>query len=454
MNPLGPSSPGSLSHLFVTMQRMFDQDLAGEPQGEGGGGLSDAEVLLGSCATAVHAASTVAARIAPKGLDVGVLSGVTLQIEATRRMLDAAEAHLLVELDDREGLDKRLGITTSRWLAREAGVPSGVARQRLSVARKLRDVLPEVDAALVEDRISWDHARVIADAVNDRNVDLLRPLLGDVIDAAGSTVFGRWRRETQALASLLDADGPHDPANDLARDVLKLSESDDLTLIRAELTAESALTVSQALQDIADELFRQWTRDCGVCPDLEMPTRPMLLGQALVEMARRSQAVPVGDSRPPKVEVTLVIHQDHPDLVVDPCGSPFPAAALPVFLCDPTIHAVLLDSCGLPVSIGRSSRVPTLAHRRALAVRDGGCTFPGCEARIAWTDAHHVRPWGRHGPSDLDNFASLCRRHHGVAHRRGWTMVLEADGWTRWTTPGGRTFRGQQHQRTRAGPDR
>jgi hypothetical protein len=50
----------------------------------------------------------------------------------------------------------------------------------------------------------------------------------------------------------------------------------------------------------------------------------------------------------------------------------------------------------------------------------------------------------------------LCRRHHRVAHRRHWTLTLTHDGWTRWTTPAGRTFWGQRHQHTRtrqrAGP--
>jgi hypothetical protein len=125
---------------------------------------------------------------------------------------------------------------------------------------------------------------------------------------------------------------------------------------------------------------------------------------------------------------------------------------LPTFLCDPTIYTALVDSLGLPVDMGRDARVATPAQRRALALRDGGCTFPGCDARVAWTDAHHVKFWSKDGPSDLGNFVLLCRRHHTVAHRRGWSLLLEPDGWTRWTTPTGRTFTGQRNQRTRDGP--
>ena len=255
--------------------------------------------VLTSCAHAARLAVEATARIDVSGADVETLHDLVLDLERARTQLDATCAHALVELDDHDGLDKAIGISTSRWLAREAGLPAGVARQRLAVARKLRDQLPEVDEALVAGRISWDHARVIADAVNERNVDLLLPLLGDVLESAECTVFGRWRRDTRLLAQLLDADGSHDPADDLARNVLRLSESDDLSLIRAELTAENALTVIHALNSVADELFRRWSHDCSANPELKMPTRPMLLAQALVEVCRRAQAVLVGDSRPP-----------------------------------------------------------------------------------------------------------------------------------------------------------
>ena len=100
------------------------------------------------------------------------------------------------------------GLSTSKWLARRAALPVGAARQRLAVAHRLA-ALPSVDAALTDGRIGYDHARVLTDVINDRNVDAITPVLDDLIDAAAGTVFGRWRADVTALAALLDPDGSH-----------------------------------------------------------------------------------------------------------------------------------------------------------------------------------------------------------------------------------------------------
>ena len=411
------------------------------------------EQVLSACVSAVGLALETTSQLDLTHADGVALRRTILALEQARTALDATCGHALVELDDQRAPLNAMGMPTSKWLAREAGLPPGVAKQRLAMARKLRDELPELDDALVAGQVSFEQARVIADAVNERNITVMRPLLGQIIDDAATTTFHRWRRDTQALGRLLDADGPHDPSDDWARNVLRLSDSDDLSLLKAELCGDAAVAVSQGLNRVADELFLAWTKDCAANPELQMPTRPMLLAQALVELVRRGQSVPVGDSRPPQVDVTLVMNENSPLIVTDPCGSPFPASTLPVFLCDPHLHTVLIDSLGLPVNVGRDTRIANATQRRALAVRDGGCTFPGCDARIAWTDAHHTRHWHRdRGPSDLDNFALVCRRHHGVAHRTGWNVTLQPDGWTLWTTPTGRTFSGQQHHRQRTDP--
>jgi hypothetical protein len=81
-----------------------------------------------------------------------------------------------------------------------------------------------------------------------------------------------------------------------------------------------------------------------------------------------------------------------------------------------------------PLEVGRTSRVVQAAQRTALAVRDGGCIFPGCHRPLAWCEAHHLRHWLHGGPTDLANLALLCRAHHRAVHEGGWRLVRQPDG--------------------------
>jgi hypothetical protein len=109
--------------------------------------------------------------------------------------------------------------------------------------------------------------------------------------------------------------------------------------------------------------------------------------------------------------------------------------------------ALVVDSLGVPLDLGRSVRFAARDQRRALAARDGGCVFPGCGAPASWTDAHHVVRFSDGGSTDLSNLASLCRHHHGVVHRRGWSMAATEGQRFTFTTPRGLVLDSQRHGR-------
>jgi hypothetical protein len=81
-----------------------------------------------------------------------------------------------------------------------------------------------------------------------------------------------------------------------------------------------------------------------------------------------------------------------------------------------------------PLDVGRTSRVVTPAQRHALAVRDGGCVFPGCSRPLVWCEAHHLWHWLDGGPTDLDNLVLLCRAHHRAVHEGRWRLTRNPDG--------------------------
>ncbi|MFK5646763.1 DUF222 domain-containing protein [Ornithinimicrobium sp. LYQ121] len=98
--------------------------------------------------------------------------------------------------------------------------------------------------------------------------------------------------------------------------------------------------------------------------------------------------------------------------------------------CEADIVPMVLGGAGEILDQGRSRRLVTPGQRVRLAVRDGGCTIPGCTVPATWCDAHHVVPWSHGGRSDLSNYALLCPRHHTWVHEKGRTATVSASGVT------------------------
>ncbi|GAA1179509.1 hypothetical protein GCM10009584_21770 [Ornithinimicrobium humiphilum] len=86
------------------------------------------------------------------------------------------------------------------------------------------------------------------------------------------------------------------------------------------------------------------------------------------------------------------------------------------FACLGDVTPVVLGPLGEPLDLGRTRRLATPGQVKALYVRDGTCTYPGCSVPGTWCDAHHLVWWSRGGGTDLTNLALLCSRHHTLVH--------------------------------------
>ncbi|GAA3957924.1 HNH endonuclease signature motif containing protein [Gordonia caeni] len=107
---------------------------------------------------------------------------------------------------------------------------------------------------------------------------------------------------------------------------------------------------------------------------------------------------------------------------------PVSARTAELVMCDASVCAALIDGEGVPLSVGRDNRLFPVGIRKALAIRDRGCAFPGCGAAVGWCDAHHVEHWEHGGDTCLGNGVLLCRRHHTLIHHSGWEVFIERDG--------------------------
>nr|WP_241246065.1 HNH endonuclease signature motif containing protein [Microbacterium sp. 4R-513] len=107
-------------------------------------------------------------------------------------------------------------------------------------------------------------------------------------------------------------------------------------------------------------------------------------------------------------------------------GDALPGPVIDRSLCSIGSVRVTVDSFGNPLDVGREQRLYTPRQRTALAVRDGGCMFPGCTVPASYCEAHHCDHWWEHlGRTDIDRGILLCRFHHMLLHNRGWRIARD-----------------------------
>jgi hypothetical protein len=95
-------------------------------------------------------------------------------------------------------------------------------------------------------------------------------------------------------------------------------------------------------------------------------------------------------------------------------------------------------SVSLPLDVGAVTDTIPVHLRRAVAVRDRHCRFPGCDQPAAACQPHHIIPRARGGPTCLANLLLACTFHHLIAiHRWGWGIALHPDGTVTATSPDG-----------------
>ncbi|TAP42964.1 HNH endonuclease signature motif containing protein [Arthrobacter sp. S39] len=128
---------------------------------------------------------------------------------------------------------------------------------------------------------------------------------------------------------------------------------------------------------------------------------------------------------------------------------PIPASMARQLVADgaSSFRRVLIDPRdGAPLEIGRESyRIPS-AMRQWLRLRDGKCSFPGCNNQSLDNETDHILAWADGGTTGISNLGSLCRKHHRLKHSTAWTpteaSTNEPPGWT---SPTGRHYQSEHH---------
>ena len=321
------------------------------------------------------------------------------RIAETATQLDAATHRLLTDIrifDQQEGWGRQGALSCAHWLGWRCGIALGAAREKVRVAHALGG-LPLIDDALRLAQISFSKVRAMTRIATPENEAQLVEL------ARHSTAA-----QLERICRLTRGTQPRDPAHAAER-YLRVRDTED-GMVRIEI---------QLRPDEAARLLK-------VC-DVSAGTRI----DGLVTMA---EATLRGD-QPERPPVEVLVHIDAATLVGQEERAGISAETARRLLCDSGIVPVLTDAQGTPLDVGRKSRSIPTALRRALAVRDRGCRFPGC-THTRYVDAHHVRHWVAGGETSLANTLLLCGHHHTLVHEGGFRVVVDGTR-TRFLDPAG-----------------
>jgi len=349
------------------------------------------------------------------------LAGLRQLVDATEAVFSAALQRFDVHGDAEVLHGAR---STSAWLQGGLHLAPGDASERVRIARGSRAHLCRPITALANGAITYDQVRTIDRSVRDLPEGSRDAAVELLTELAGWVDTGRLRAAGRALRHTVDPEGGQAEARaQFERRYLHLSPLlDGMTALDGLLDGEGTAVLTSALApflvptDPADDRSSAQRRADG-----------------LVDLARTAVAagdLPVLSGSQVHLDVLVPLDRllgdpsARPAMVDHPVGGRMPVGdeTLRRWACDAAVARIVLGPGSVPLDVGRDRRLFSPAQRRALAVRDGGCRFPGCGRAARYTDAHHVTPWADGGRTDQANAVLLCRFHHRLVHEGGWSI--------------------------------
>ena len=322
------------------------------------------------------------------------------------------------------------------WLTVACGFSRRNAKRWSSTAAQLL-VLPVTAAAWRDGSLSSGQVEAIVGHVNDET----RPRFAEMETAIVPTIVGLSVADTRVVmrtwAAHAQAVVDHDKKTKGFDAVSHAHFSfllNGTARLDADLNDHDAAIIHEALR-----LARR--DDCpGEFRDNAMSTADALVDICQWYMSERDHKPSTGRNRP---HVNIVIPIEGLGTRTGAhtqTGQPIRPETLATWLCDANLHPAVINTDGVVLDYGRAVRSATTEQFNALVIRDGGCRWPGCDNPPHRCDAHHLQDWDHDGPTDLNNLALLCRRHHRIGHRKNWRVHLEPDNTLIVTHPHGHTY--------------
>jgi hypothetical protein len=339
-----------------------------------------------------------------------------------KRHIDASQADLLLRVAEyhRRGLGElRHMLSTVGWVKQALRLTSAAASTLVRTARGLAQ-MPEVAGAAVGGDVTPDGVRLLAQA-RRRHPDefaIHEPVFAEIAQYLSiqdlRIAVEHWEQQIDYPTAVAKLKAQRE------RRRFSMSQTwEGMWHLSGELDPETGSIVDTAIRSIVDRENVEASRPDSADVRYPWQRRADALGDLCTHWLQHSDTTGTSGGSKPHITITttletlLGLKRDIPridGLAIDPDD-------LQRLTCDAGVIRMILDADGEPLDVGRRYRTVTPAIRRALDVRDEGCTWTGCEAPASWCDAHHIVHWTNGGETSLDNMTLLCRTHHRATHQ-------------------------------------
>jgi hypothetical protein len=381
------------------------------------------------------------------------LRATTVALAGQVHALEAELARTLNEVHRASAWETSGFTSMAHWVQVNCGFTPSDASRRCAVATRLDD-MPALGAAADEGRLSmslWSVAARHIDVASDERLAEVCTLVAPAQAMKTLATFRRVRDDDPA------ADEP-----DRSTSAQRWHDDQQMYRLEARLDADDGALFDRALDAAKTELDRDLRDGDGDVDRDAFATN----AEALVHLARvmldRADDVGLRERGGDRFAVGVIVdartlatgeHHEHGECRLE-AGTALPISAVRRICCTARLQ-MFLERDGRPLAIGRETKEPSRAIRRALRRRDRGCVYPGCR-QTRFVDAHHVVHWADGGPTDLDNLALLCTRHHRALHK-GHFDIRMIDGRPEVVRPDRNPVRRPpdrcRHHRERPNPD-
>src|SRR5258706_2927393 len=331
----------------------------------------------------------------------------------------AAEVRLVSAWDARGAWADNGAKSAKVRLANACDLSDRTAAAELERARKLR-TMPATAQALCDGKLSIDFADLLAQVNQPDVAHLFARDEVMLVDNVGSRRYRpAWRYLRYWLSAAEDEvdKAPSSVTRD-GRHFAALRTFHGTVDLRGRLDPLDGAVLRTELRRIEEELFdADWAEarerfGPNATSEQLRRTPPQRQADALVEMARRSAAMPDGARFTRPLLTILAGYGAYSKICELADGTAITPAEVVPFLCACDIERIVFDGPSRVMEVGHR-RLFTGALRRAIEVRDRHCQHPsGCDVSAEDCQIDHIVPSSEGGLTTQTNGRCACRVHN------------------------------------------